>query len=145
MTDQLVRRLEALEIRLTRLEARIAKALGVTESQEVKARRHNDAVEVLLFLNQKAKKSFRFLDTNLRFIEARLMEGTTVQDCKAVIAAKVRDWGDDPKMCDYLRPSTLFNAEKFESYVGMLTPIDSLQGEAGDVVEAPKPTVEGVE
>ena len=45
MTDQLVRRLEALEIRLTRLEARIAKALGVTESQEVKARRHNDAFQ----------------------------------------------------------------------------------------------------
>jgi len=41
-----------------------------------------------------------------------------VQDCKGVIARKVREWQDDPKLAKYLRPETLFDATKFESYLG---------------------------
>lgn len=85
------------------------------------------AVEVLQFLNDKTKRKFRGLDgrgrptPNLKFIVARLESGATVQDCKTVVARKFREWSSDDKMRMYLRPETLFNATKFEQYLGECT------------------------
>lgn len=76
------------------------------------------AVEVLEFLNEQAGKSFRPVESNLKLIMARLRTGATVQNCKGVIVRKCRDWLGDPEMVKYLRPETLFNATKFESYLG---------------------------
>ena len=79
------------------------------------------ATEILAFLNEKAGKTFRFVEVNLGFIEGRLRSGASVQDCKGVIIRKIRDSKDgsfDPK---YLRPETLFNRTKFESYLGQKT------------------------
>lgn len=75
--------------------------------------------EVLVHLNQMAGTSYRPVDSNLRLIEARLKEGATVADMKRVIDAKCAEWkgGDMEK---YLRPQTLFNASKFEQYLGAL-------------------------
>ena len=78
------------------------------------------AIEVLEFLNEKTGKSFRPVDTNLKFIIARLKSGAHVEDCRAVIAKKYREWRGDQKMIDYVRPATLFNATKFEQYFGEL-------------------------
>ena len=89
--------------------------------QERKNQRHQ-AVEVLRFLNQKAEKNFREIDTNLKLIEARLRSGASVQDCKAVIAFMCRKWGTDARMSPYLRPATLFAATNFEQYLGELAP-----------------------
>lgn len=75
-------------------------------------------VEVLNYLNQKAKRDYRAVDSNLKLIAARLEEGATVDECKYVIDAKVKEWMDDKKMCMYLRPETLFNATKFAQYIG---------------------------
>jgi uncharacterized phage protein (TIGR02220 family) len=80
----------------------------------------SQAVEILEFLNQKAKRAYRPVDTNLKLIMARLKSGATVTDCRQVIAKKTREWKSDPKMAEYLRPATLFNATKFEQYVGEL-------------------------
>lgn len=80
----------------------------------------SQAVEVLNFLNEKTGKHYRAVDANLKLIMARLKSGASVQDCKSVIAKKRREWVCDPKMVDYLRPATLFNATKFEQYVGEL-------------------------
>ncbi len=77
-----------------------------------------DARVILEFLNEKTGKSFRTTSTNLDFIAARLRSGASVQDCKSLIARKVREWSPDPKMAMYLRPATLFNATKFEQYLG---------------------------
>lgn len=76
------------------------------------------AVALLDFLNQKAGRQFRAVDATLKPIEGRLRSGATEQDCKGVIARKVRQWGTDPKMRAYLRPETLFAASHFESYLG---------------------------
>ena len=76
-----------------------------------------EALEVLNFLNLKANKSFRAIDTNLRPITARLSSGVSVQDCKGVIARQIREW-KDTELEKYLRPKTLFNATNFESYLG---------------------------
>ena len=79
-----------------------------------------NAKTVLLFLNDKTGRNYRLVDTNLRLIEARLKSGASVQDCKSVIAKKARDWREDSQMMTYLRPATLFNATKFEQYIGEL-------------------------
>ncbi len=79
------------------------------------------AVEVLEFLNAKTGKNYQPVDANVKLITARLKEGATVDDCRAVIAKKYRDWHADDAMRDYLRPATLFNATKFAQYRGELT------------------------
>jgi len=55
--------------------------------------------------------------TTKRLIEARLKDGHTVEDFKDVITLKNAEWKNDNKMKIYIRPATLFNAEKFESYM----------------------------
>ena len=83
-----------------------------------------NAQNLLAFLNEKTGRKFRAKETtgkdsiNLTLILTRLKSGATPQDCRAIIARKVRDWGADPKMRAYLRPSTLFGKEKFEQYLG---------------------------
>jgi uncharacterized phage protein (TIGR02220 family) len=79
------------------------------------------AEEVLDYLNQVAGKGYRKVETNLKLIRAKLESGVTVGDCKAVIDAKVAEWGSKPEMEQYLRPETLFGARKFEQYLGQLT------------------------
>lgn len=80
----------------------------------------SQALEVLQFLNQKTGRVFRPVDTNLKLIMARLKTGITVMDCRQVIAKKTREWKGNPLMSEFLRPLTLFNASKFEQYVGEL-------------------------
>lgn len=78
------------------------------------------ALEILDFLNEKCERKYKPTDTNLKFIIGRLKEGYTEQECRQVIAKKRREWIDNDKMREYLRPATLFNAEKFNQYVGEL-------------------------
>jgi uncharacterized phage protein (TIGR02220 family) len=102
---------------LTVKETSVAKA-----AQEV-------ATQVLAYLNKKASRAYRPVDSNLRLIAARLKEGATIEDCNAVIDAKVAAWSADAKMTPYLRPATLFNAEKFAQYIGEIdaAPVDGGQ------------------
>ena len=80
----------------------------------------SQAIDVLNFLNEKTGRIYRPVDTNLKLIIARLKSGASVSDCYQVIAKKTREWKGDSKMSEYLRPATLFNATKFEQYVGEL-------------------------
>ncbi|HET8688991.1 MAG TPA: conserved phage C-terminal domain-containing protein [Methanosarcina sp.] len=77
-----------------------------------------DVLEVLEYLNEKASRNYKPVDANAKFIIARFNEGATVDDLKRVIDAKVKEWGNDAKWSKYLRPATLFNAEKFAQYSG---------------------------
>lgn len=76
------------------------------------------AREVLDHLNATAGRSYRPVKTNISMIVARMSEGATVDECKSVINDRVSRWGSDPKMAEYLRPATLFNATKFAQYLG---------------------------
>lgn len=49
-------------------------------------------------------------------IRARLNEGRTLEDFKAVIDKKYLEWGEDPVWSKYLRPETLFGS-KFDGYL----------------------------
>jgi len=72
----------------------------------------------ILYLNEKAKTTFDPKNkANIAFIQARFNEGRTIDDFKKVIDKKVKAWLTDEKMMMYLRPETLFNRSKFESYL----------------------------
>lgn len=78
------------------------------------------AAEVIGFLNAKAGRTFDTNGANADHVIARLRDGETLGDLRAVIALKCREWKSDEKMADYLRPETLFNRTKFASYKGKL-------------------------
>lgn len=94
-----------------------------------------DVSDVVAYLNTKTGKAFRTVAANAKLIRARLAEGATVDQVKAVIDAKVAEWRDDREMSKYLRPSTLFNATRFEQYLGQLGDIGT-PASSGDGAEA---------
>jgi uncharacterized phage protein (TIGR02220 family) len=51
-------------------------------------------------------------------VKRLLAKGYTVEQMRKVVAIKCKKWKGDPKMDDFLRPSTLFGPEKFDDYVG---------------------------
>jgi len=98
---------------------------GLLEDSKALARsearlRHSQAVEIIGFLNEKSGRAFQASGPNLAFVIARLKEGATLEECRMVIAKKVREWGSDETMVQYLRPATLFNRTKFAQYLGQL-------------------------
>lgn len=93
-----------------------------TSSSSRKAALRLIADRLIDFLNEKAGRSFRKSRVNLDLISARLSDGISEQDCRGVIARKCREWKADPLMAKYLRPETLFNRTKLESYLGEREP-----------------------
>jgi uncharacterized phage protein (TIGR02220 family) len=79
-----------------------------------------DVAQILSYLNEKAARSYQPVPANMKLISARLKEGASPDQCKAVIDAKASAWLGDSKMAGYLRPKTLFNATNFAQYVGEL-------------------------
>jgi uncharacterized phage protein (TIGR02220 family) len=70
----------------------------------------------LLYLGHKTGKHFREVDGNLAPIDARLREeGVDLDGVKAMIDRQVSAWAGT-KMADFLRPTTLFDKDKFDSY-----------------------------
>jgi uncharacterized phage protein (TIGR02220 family) len=78
------------------------------------------AREVLAFLNEKTGRHYQAVRANLEMIEARLKDGATIDELRAVVAKKCREWTGNEKMAPYLRPATLFNRTKFAQYQGEL-------------------------
>lgn len=76
------------------------------------------AEQIITYLNEKAGTHFKPVDSNIKFIKSRLKDYTQ-EDLKAVIDKKVKEW-KGTEMQPYLRPETLFNATKFESYINGL-------------------------
>jgi len=77
--------------------------------------------EIIEYLNLKTGKKFSIkAKANRDFINARLKEKYTIEDLKKVIDTMVSKWLNDPKMSMYLRPETLFNATKFQTYINLV-------------------------
>ena len=89
-----------------------------TETEtETEAESNTMCGELLRYLNEKAGRSYRETDTNLKLVGARLKEsGVTPDGIKAMIDRMVARWGKDAKMAEYLRPETLFGKTKFGGY-----------------------------
>lgn len=72
--------------------------------------------ELIEYLNDKSGKSFKTnTKSTVKILNARLKE-YNAEDIKKVIDLKCEEWKHNSKMNNYLRPETLFNATKFESY-----------------------------
>lgn len=77
--------------------------------------------EIIEHLNQKTGKDFKHTAaSNKKLIKARWNEGYKMEDFTKAIDTKVADWINDPKMNQYLRPTTLFGS-KFDSYINQRT------------------------
>jgi uncharacterized phage protein (TIGR02220 family) len=79
----------------------------------------NVVLDVIELLNSLTNKKYRADEksSNYNFISARIKDGYSVDDLKRVTESKVRQWINDSKMKEYLRPSTLFNKTNFENYI----------------------------
>lgn len=72
---------------------------------------------IVAYLNERSGKNFKDASQDTRAkIRARWREGFRLDDFRRVIDTKCAEWGRDPKMAEYVRPSTLFGT-KFESYL----------------------------
>ena len=73
--------------------------------------------DIISYLNDKTNSHYKYSTKKTKsLIDARLKEKFTVEDFKAVIDKKVKEWLKDTKMVQYLRPQTLFGTN-FESYL----------------------------
>lgn len=84
---------------------------------EPKAQQPSPIPKIIEYLNTAANKKFKpNTSATKKLLNARLSDGYTLQEIKYVIDNKTAEWLNTD-MQKYLRPETLFNATKFESYV----------------------------
>lgn len=76
-----------------------------------------DARAAIEYLNEVCGTKYQKTERNLGFASARLGEGNTLDDIKAVVRFKSDEWKDQSKMRQYLRPETLLGASKFPGYL----------------------------
>lgn len=82
-----------------------------------------DAEQIVSYLNEMCGTSYKAnTKKTVDLIKARMNEGFTVEDFKTVIYKKAKQWINDPKMCKFLRPETLFS-NKFEGYLNEKAPL----------------------
>jgi len=88
----------------------------VTTNKNVK--NENNVKEVVEYLNlitgSKYKSSTK---SHIENISARLNDGHSIEELKRVIDSKSSEWLNNKDMVQYLRPSTLFQASKFQGYL----------------------------
>ena len=71
---------------------------------------------VIDYLNTVAGTKYQKTPKNRGYINARIAEGHTPEDCRRVIDNRWAVW-KGTAMQEYMRPCTLFNSEKFEGYL----------------------------
>ena len=103
-------------LKTTQLNKQITKQEKKIYNLASKTTYTSEIQEIVDYLNQKACTTYRATTKNtVKHITARLKEGYTVADVKAVIDSKAQEWLGTGYQ-KYLRPDTLFGA-KFESYL----------------------------
>lgn len=97
----------------------VTDTVTVTDTDSVTDKKEsniNVIKEIVQYLNDRCGTNYRYqTNETKKYINARLKEGYTVDDFKAVIDKKADEWiGTEQEK--YLRPQTLFTG-KFESYL----------------------------
>lgn len=85
----------------------------------------DQAKQVLSHLNQTTGSRYQVCKSSLENIRGRLAEGFTPDELTLVVDYSVEKWGDDLKMAEYLRPTTLFLPSKFPGYLQSANKWDS--------------------
>ncbi|WP_204273718.1 conserved phage C-terminal domain-containing protein [Draconibacterium mangrovi] len=92
----------------------------LVNTEKVKKDFFKEISDIYSHLSHKVGKTFKPTSLHAKHLRARLREfgsdKETLEIIKAVIDLKVEEWLGT-KMEKYLRPETLFNAEKFEKYL----------------------------
>lgn len=78
----------------------------------------DDAKLVLQHLNQLTNRRWQVSKSSLSGIRGRLNEGFTAEQLILTVDYMVEKWRNDEEMCDFLRPTTLFQPTKFPGYQG---------------------------
>ncbi len=98
--------------------------LPITQDTVVKAHMSKPAViddrlkQVIDLLNSMTGSKYKASTaSHAKNISGRLSEGHSVDDLMEVVRFKCQEWLHDPKMAQYLRPETLFQAGKFNGYL----------------------------
>jgi uncharacterized phage protein (TIGR02220 family) len=73
--------------------------------------------DIINDLNTKGDFNYRLGDSTVKLINGRLAEGHTLDDFYHVHTVMVEKWRDNPKMCQYLRPKTLYAPSNFQGYL----------------------------
>ena len=71
---------------------------------------------IIDYLNTIAGTKYQKTPKNRSYINARIAEDHTPEDCRRVIDSRWATW-KGTRMQEYMRPCTLFNSEKFEGYL----------------------------
>ena len=108
------------------IELEKEKELDIEHYKEENKQENYDYSSVIKYLNEKANKKFRTVESNTKYIRSRYKEGYKLEDFKKVIDTKVDEWKDTAWIDnrngktvsgnDMLRPSTLFGS-KFDGYL----------------------------
>jgi len=102
---------EGEEISLTKKSLRLFKSNKIEE----------DITEIINYFKQVTGKT-KILETspaNRKLIKDRLKENYTIDDLKAVIDVKNKEWAGT-SMDEYIRIQTLFNDTKFQKYLSQI-------------------------
>jgi uncharacterized phage protein (TIGR02220 family) len=112
-------------------QVELQKPSNATPSIETKTQK---AREVIEYFNAVTGMRLRTISgsAHMSLIVSRLNSGFSVQDCKNVIRYKHDQWRGT-EMEQYIRPSTLFRASRFEEYLSALPP--EYQGDPNAVFE----------
>lgn len=95
------------------------------ENKSLKSLEEESAEKILEHLNSRAGRSFTKSKSNLKQIQARVKEvNGDVDGILQMLDRMISLWGSDPKMSEYLQPSTLFGTNKFmERYDKRAVPV----------------------
>ncbi|KAF6661283.1 conserved phage C-terminal domain-containing protein [Enterobacteriaceae bacterium EKM102V] len=75
------------------------------------------AFSVLDHLNRAAGMRFQKSKSSLAPIRGRLAEDFTADELILTVDYSIAKWAEDPKMCEYVRPETIFRPGKFPGYL----------------------------
>ncbi|MCI1894173.1 MAG: conserved phage C-terminal domain-containing protein [Lactobacillus sp.] len=91
---------------------------------------HVDFDKLFEYLNEKSGKHFKNTATNRKLVHERLREGFTPKDIQTAIDNVTAGWLGT-EMEQYIRPSTIFRASKFEGYVNSVPRVAKPQQSGG--------------
>lgn len=117
-------RVEKKRVEKKRVEKNIISSRVATATPDRISEKEKSNVDwVIKKLNEEIGSKFSSeTKSTVKLILARIKEGRSSMDFKKVIIAKSSQWkGTD--QAKYLRPETLFNATKFESYINEISAI----------------------
>ena len=100
---------------LQRAGTRVGIVVRGGEKEKKADRIEREALEALQYLVLITGRQFQPTETNLKFSRARLKGGATLDDLKMIVDHKNAQW-KGTEQAQFLRPSTLYQGEKFDAY-----------------------------